>query len=486
MARGDVMDGRRRNTLQIIHTNDIHSHFPEMARIATGIKSLTAMAEEKGIYSVTVDLGDHMDRMYEKTEATWGQANIDLLNAMGYRWVTVGNNEGLTFPREKLDVLYERARFQVICANLVDSTTGNLPPYFKPYDIENYADGLRVAWIGLTAPYHRFYCLLGLTPINPIEKAQEIVEEIQDQADIVVLLSHLGYNADLDLANKVNGIDLILGSHTHTLLPQGKRVNNTLICQTGKFGDYIGKVEIMYNQAKKIEEVSATCIPSMDFPPDVEIFTLLQKQNKDSEEILDVEVVHLGQEIPVSWNEESPLGNVLAHGLKSWVGADLGIVNSGTLLFSLPPGPITRKDLLQLCPHPINPCKMGLSGEQLKNIFEEALYREVINRELRGFGFRGKVIGWLNVAGAQIQYDPVYPEGNRIREIWIGDELLNENRNYTIGTIDMFTFGVVFPTFKQGKNIRFYFPEFLRDVLQKELVNEKTLKESHLQHWLPF
>ncbi|HBI04179.1 MAG TPA: metallophosphoesterase, partial [Paenibacillaceae bacterium] len=71
-------------------------------------------------------------------------------------------------------------------------------------------------------------------------------------------------------------------------------------------------------------------------------------------------------------------------------------------------------------------------------------------------------------------------------EIWVGDERLQENRNYTIGTIDMFTFGVVFPTFKQGKDIRFYFPEFLRDVLQKELGNEKTLQESHLQHWLPF
>ncbi|HBI04180.1 MAG TPA: metallophosphoesterase, partial [Paenibacillaceae bacterium] len=157
-----------------------------------------------------------------------------------------------------------------------------------------------------------------------------------------------------------------------------------------------------------------------DFVPDVEITNLLKRQKKQSEKILDVEVVHLGQEIPLSWVEESPLGNVLAHGLKSWAGADLGIVNSGTLLFSLPPGPITKKDLLKLCPHPINPCKMELSGEQLKNIFEEALYREVIDRELRGFGFRGKVIGWLNVAGAQIHYNPTYPEGHRIGEIWVG------------------------------------------------------------------
>lgn len=480
------MDGCRSKTLQILHTNDIHSHFPEMARIATGIKSLTAIAAEKEMYSVTVDIGDHMDRMYGNTEATWGQANIDVMNAMGYRLATVGNNEGLTFPREKFDDLYKRARFQVICANLVDSATGQLPPFFKPYVIEEYPDGLRVAWIGVTAPYHRFYCLLGLTPINPIEKVQEIVDEIQGKADLVVLLSHLGYNADLDLANKINGIHLILGSHTHTLLPQGERVANTLICQAGKFGDYFGKVEIQYNQAKEIEKISATCIPSADFAPDIEIGALLLEQKKQSEEILDVEVVHLGQEIPVSWVEESPLGNVLAHGLKSWVGADLGIVNSGTLLFSLPPGPITRKNLLDICPHPINPCKMELSGEQLKKIFEESLYQEVINRELRGFGFRGKKIGWLNVAGGHIHYDPTYPEGNRIREIWVGDELLQENRNYTIGTIDMFTFGIVFPTFKQGRSLRFYFPEFLRDVLQRELGNEKTLQESHQQHWFPF
>lgn len=486
MARGDVMHNYRGNTLQILHTNDLHSHFPEMARIATGMKFFTSLAEKKGHYSVRVDLGDHMDRMYGNTEATWGQANIDVMNAMGYRWVIPGNNEGLTFPREKFDLLYERGNFQVLCANLVDANNGQLLPFLKPYVIEEYPDGFTVAWIGLTAPYYRFYDLLGLAPLPPIDKAKEILEEVRDKVDLVVLLSHMGYNADLDLASQVKGIDLILGSHTHTLLPRGERVNETFICQAGSFGNYFGLVEIRYNQNKKIEEMKAACIPAADYPPDRKITALLQKQYKRSREILDVEVVHLGQEIPVSWREESPLGNVLAMGLKSWVDADLGIVNSGTLLHSLPPGPVTRKQLLEICPHPINPCKMKLTGEQLKEIFEEALFREVIERELRGFGFRGKKIGWLNVAGARIYYDSAYPKGNRIRNIWIGNQPLHEKGNYTIGTIDMFTFGVVFPTFKQGKDLRFYFPELLRDVLQKELGNEKSIKASYEQHWLSF
>lgn len=480
------MDNRQKNrVLQILHTNDVHSRFPEMARIFTGFKKWHEEARVKGYSTVKVDLGDQMDRMYIKTEATWGQANIDVMNAMGYRWATIGNNEGLTFPREKFDQLYERAQFQVLCANMVDSSTDAIPPHLKPYAIETYEDGFSVGWIGVTAPYHRFYCLLGLKPLNPREMVQEILVELKGKVDFVVLLSHLGYNADVALAKEVTGIHLILGSHTHTLLPEGERVGDTLICQTGKFGEFFGKVEIRYNENHEIIDSSAICIPSSHYAPDPGLCAIVEQQETLSERILDIEVAHLPHGLPISWVEESPLGNLLAIALKGWVGADLGIVNSGALLSSLPKGTVTKKDLLKLCPHPINPCKMELTGAQLKEIFEEALFSEVIYRELRGFGFRGKVIGWLNVVGAHIHYDPRGHKGKRIKEIWVGQNLMQDEQTYTIGTVDMFTFGVVFPTFKKGEGIQFYFPEFLRDVLQAELGNKESIQACHNRWWIP-
>ncbi|GEN33351.1 5'-nucleotidase C-terminal domain-containing protein [Aneurinibacillus danicus] len=73
-------------------------------------------------------------------------------------------------------------------------------------------------------------------------------------------------------------------------------------------------------------------------------------------------MICLKYDLPVSWEEESPLPNLLAAGLRSRVDEEIGLVNSGTLLFSLEKGDVTCKDLLSLCPHPINPCRMKLTG----------------------------------------------------------------------------------------------------------------------------
>ncbi|WP_205628736.1 hypothetical protein, partial [Acinetobacter baumannii] len=74
-----------------------------MPYIATGLKTLRSTLQKKGQTVVTVDVGDHMDRMRLQSEATLGQANVHVLNDMGYDVVTIGNNEGLTLPRPAFD-----------------------------------------------------------------------------------------------------------------------------------------------------------------------------------------------------------------------------------------------------------------------------------------------------------------------------------------------------------------------------------------------
>ncbi|WP_027415262.1 bifunctional metallophosphatase/5'-nucleotidase [Aneurinibacillus terranovensis] len=471
--------------LHILHTNDLHSHLEEMKYITTGMRRLRNSLQRPNSHVVTADLGDHMDRMHLQTEATWGQVNIEVLNEAGYDLAAIGNNEGLTFPREKLDSLYNRANFKVLCANLRDQHTKKLLPGVHPCTIEKYGQ-ITVGWIGVTAPFTHFYELMGLEATDVFQTVSSLVKQMRPHVDIVVLLSHVGYNHDIELASKVNGIDLILGAHTHTYLPVGEWVNGTLICQTGKFGDYFGHVQIEYDVEKKvINTMQAVCIPSKQFPEDNRIQEILTYYHRQSETIMQEVVAELNRDVPVSWEEESPLANLLAQGLRSWVDAEIALVNSGTLLFSLSKGPVTRKDMLSLCPHPINPCKMKITGQQLKTILEESLEPYITRRQIRGFGFRGKVLGRMSLDGLDVYYHPNRPTGEKIDKIIIGEQSIDERAIYTVATIDMFTFGIVFPTFTQGIDVEFYLPEFLRDVLEVELTKQRSLKKCTSQRWHP-
>lgn len=69
---------------------------------------------------LTFDLGDAMDRVHPLSEATDGQANVELLNQIGYDAVTIGNNEGLGNTKEQLERLYQHANFDVVLGNLLD------------------------------------------------------------------------------------------------------------------------------------------------------------------------------------------------------------------------------------------------------------------------------------------------------------------------------------------------------------------------------
>jgi 5'-nucleotidase len=129
--------------LRILHSNDIHSHFEKMANIATAFKQLRASVGED--HALTLDIGDHIDRVSRETEGSRGAANLAIMNETGYEVVTIGNNEGLTLSADTLAELYgSQARFKVLCSNLLDPLTGQVPSWGKAYHIMEKG-GLRLA-----------------------------------------------------------------------------------------------------------------------------------------------------------------------------------------------------------------------------------------------------------------------------------------------------------------------------------------------------
>jgi len=380
--------------------------------------------------------------------------------------------------------MYDSAKFQVVCCNLLDEATGEYPPFIKPYVIQEI-HSLRIGWISATAPYP-IYKLLGWQILNPTDQIKMLLEKIRQQTDIVIVLSHLGYKSDIKLAEEIEGIDVIIGAHTHDLLETGVRVNETFIIQAGKFGQYLGQTTIEYDsQTKRMIGITGKCHDVKEFAEDPQIEDLITKKQVEADFILSSRVTELSQPLATDWQQESPLGNLLAEGIRDWVEAEISMVNAGQLLFSLPQGKVTRKDLLTLCPHPINPCKVLIKGKYIKQLLEQALDDDNIQRQVKGLGFRGKVLGWMCVDGLTIRYNPVLTSGQRILEMTVHGNPFQNDRIYSVGTVDMFTFGWIFPLFSKAEQVQYYLPELIRDVLAKELQREDDFIRSKMKRWIP-
>jgi 5'-nucleotidase len=466
----------------IIHTNDIHSHFEQMPQIATVIEALKSKHGKEHV--ITVDCGDHMDRMRMETEGTYGKANVGIMNQSGYDIITLGNNEGLTLSIDELaDAYSDHAEFIVLCSNLFDARTEKHPTWLKPYYIIE-KDGIRVGFIAVTAYFIDFYKLLGWDIREPLEVTAYWARFLSDQVDILIVLSHLGFNHDQRLAQEIHEIDLILGGHTHHLLEEPLLVENTYLCATGKFGQYVGEVELIYDSSQgRLHKVNGSCIEVKDYPKSAPIQQLIQGYREKSSIELGQVVAKLEQPMAIDLHEESDLGNLLAAGIRKWVNADIGIVNAGQILQCLKEGQITKEHLLDLCPSPINPCRMQLEGKHIQLALEESLLLGFQEKQIQGYGFRGKLLGALCTDGLQIEYDAHGADYYKIKHIWVKGELLQPDQIYRVGTIDMFTFGVGYLSLKQGKSIEYSLPEFIRDVLIRELADPLALTKSRERHW---
>lgn len=469
--------------LVIIHTNDLHSYFENMPRLSGAVQALRE--KHRQAQTLVVDVGDHMDRMRLETEGSQGRCNLDIMKATGYELQVPGNNEGLTFQPQTLEQLYtKQANFTAICANMVELSSDQHPTWIKPYQILQKGH-LKVGVIGVTAPFNIFYEKLGLHLNDPLETVHRYVHRLRPQVDVLVVMSHLGFTADKTMASHIKGIDCILGAHTHHLLKEGQLIGDTLVCAAGKLGEYVGEVELCFDrELMQLVARAARCYPVIDYPEDERIQQIIHAHQQTSENVLSEKVAMLADGLPTDHSADHPLGNLLADQLKSWTGAELGLVNSGQLLHGLPAGAVTKRRLLELCPSPIHPCRIVLQGQHIFQALQESLISDFRELPIMGFGFRGKQLGGLHVSGMEVVVSEQASGHPLLHEVRVNGQVLDMQRNYTVGTIAMFTFRLGYLSLSHGKSIQYFAPEILRDVLLEGLQNPQALAKCRQSRWI--
>ncbi|GAX91331.1 bifunctional metallophosphatase/5'-nucleotidase [Effusibacillus lacus] len=466
--------------LHLIHTNDVHSHLGEYLKVGTQIRRLREDLLAHGEPVLLFDIGDHADRMSPETDGTMGRVNASLLKALNYDAWVFGNNEGLIIPRQYWQDLCEQSAIPVLTSNLRDLRTFDRFPFFQDTLLLD-RNGVKIGVFGLTAPYNIYYHLEEVHALAAEDQVPQLVEELRKQgAEMVIMLSHLGLGVDRTLAQKVDGVDIILGSHTHNVLEEPERVGGSWIAQAGKFAQYFGHLAIEFDETDRcVRDIKGRVIPREDSViPDPDLQTILDEGKREAERVMDSVLVHVPENLDHHYHGESELGNLVADEMKELVQAEIALLNTGVFLFGLNAGPLTRRVLLNCCPSPINPVLVELYGWQIRDLLQKALDPAYTHRRGMGFGFRGKVVGSLALSGLQVQCD----EKGFIQQVVANDKPLQENRRYLAATADYLVFSGVYEELKGADKIRIE-PLFLREIMERALLNPANIRRAKVRRW---
>lgn len=185
---------------------------------------------------------------------------IESFNLMGYDAMGIGDDD-LLMGKEFLSEISKKAHFPFLSSNLLDEVSGKV--LFQSSLIKEIR-GLRIGIFALLSPDfftgHSEPRRKGVTFRPPIETAQAIVKELKPKTDLIILLSHLGYAKDIELAQTLQGINIIIGGHSGLNLVYPPVTKNTIILQSASRGMYGARLDLsffnmestFYNAATKI------------------------------------------------------------------------------------------------------------------------------------------------------------------------------------------------------------------------------------------
>lgn len=211
-----------------------------VARRATFIKQ-----EREAVQGplLVLDAGSTLFGYWPSIESE-GRILVEAMNAMGYDAMAVGEYDLYMGP-EILQQRIGEATFAVLSANL---QTAEGEPITGGHTIIEWEGGT-FGIIGLTEPEAVELPGVGtlIAVQDPIEIARTQVEALRAEVDVLIVLSHLGLEADMALAETVPGIDIIVGGRTLRLMQMPERINDTIIVQQGYAGEWIGRLTVTYD-----------------------------------------------------------------------------------------------------------------------------------------------------------------------------------------------------------------------------------------------
>lgn len=469
-----VVNGKEEDfTLSVMHTNDTHAHLDSIAKRTTAIKNFRAEKPN----SLLLDAGDVFSGTLYFNKFK-GQADLKFMNNLGYDAMTFGNHEfdlgsspeghqalvdfieGANFPFVSTNVNFSGdERFKGLFTDLISSD----PKKGKIYNgIIKEIDGEKVGIFGLTTAETKDISSPGSVAFeNYIEEANKAVKAFEGKGvDKIIALTHIGYDDnpavdnDLMLAESVDGIDLIVGGHSHTQLDQpvvveenkqGKEKNPTVIVQAYQYSEYLGTVDVEFDINSKVVKSNGQLVKVADQQEDPEAAVMLKDYSEKLKEITNKSIGATaeseltnprvdseGKGVSVR-NSETALGNIITDGMLAKAkkyddNIIMALQNGGGIRSAIPAGDITVGEVITVLPFGNTLATMSVTGAELKAAFETSFK-----------SYPSENGGFLHVSGGKVEFDSSKPVGERVVSISYKDNKGNytpiqDGQTYKIAT----------------------------------------------------
>jgi 5'-nucleotidase/UDP-sugar diphosphatase len=366
-----------------------------------------------------------------------GEADIAAMNLMGYDALALGNHD-FDFGLNHVKQLRQWAKFPFLCTN-VRPRMANVCQRFAIKSV----GPVRVALIGLIGKsnYPDTFNRAALRDLefeDPIEAARGVIAELREQAEVVVAITHEDSEEDLALARALPSLDVIIGGHTpgfdgllapDHMIPAEGRIElvggGPIFVKTHRQGRTLGRLDLLYHERTIMVAEARNLVIDADTQPDPSVSHLIEQYVRrladETGRVIGHTATDLDGERETIRTRETNLGTLLADLARRHTGAEVALINSGTVRSSLGAGVVTYRRLMEILPFDSTLSVLTLTGMQLRTALENSVSRlpEPNGR-------------FLQTSGIGYAVDLGTPIGARVGEIQIHGVPLDPARRYSV------------------------------------------------------
>ncbi|WP_421381639.1 cell wall-binding repeat-containing protein [Bacillus salacetis] len=448
--------------LTIMHTNDTHAHLDNVARRITAIKDLRAERQN----SILLDAGDVFSGTlyYNKYK---GLADVKFMNMIGYDAMIPGNHEFDDGPAAFANFI-KQAEFPILSSNIDFSANADISPLVQneigkpgeggkvyPASILE-VNGEKVGVFGLTTEETAILSSPGDTVVfeDYVQKAEETVAMLEAEGiNKIVALTHLGYNYDVTLGESVDGIDVIVGGHSHTKLSEAVEIEKddvnaepTIVVQANEYSNYLGDLQVSFDENGVLvdgswdetlidlnaQDANKNYVIEADPEAQAALDELKGPIEEMKQTIVGSSATFLNGERNSVRLGETNLGNLIADSMlekaqQNGGNATIAIQNAGGIRASIDAGPISMEEVLTTMPFGNTLVTLDLTGEEIIAALENGV------SDIENIAGR-----FPQVAGMKFAYDAELPKGERVTSVKVksdkGYEPIDLDKMYTVAT----------------------------------------------------
>ena len=311
-----------------------------------------------------------------------GQPVVEALNLLGTDVLTLGNHE-FDWGKDFLEQCVSFGKFPILCANVIEEATQDLPRGVKAYTIIE-KQGVKIGILGLTTEYTPYMVKKGaFDPYRIIDSVRQCDKYLplmrNEGAEIIIVLSHFPFYIDeerqisgelAEVLEKVDGVDVFIGGHISGDYAQN--VGETLVLKAGFGGKSLAQARLYFDKEarKVVKKVGNIILTDRDKVGDAAVCKYALKVTSPFDDYFNEVLLTHDEKWTMKYSGESKLGNFLADVILDSQQADFAYINTTSSGGAIYPGPITVEDLTSVYGFNDEILTTTMSGQKIYDLFE--------------------------------------------------------------------------------------------------------------------